>query len=268
LIEGDETNLVDRLLRRVVRTIGPIGATEAQYWESFWEDSLRRFDRDGMPFEEMDPWERGCNYEMAAMYERLFGGLEGCSVVELGCGGGHISGLMAAKALHVTLVDYSSAAIEYARRTAVWLGVESKVTLVQGDVGEVELPEHDYCFNCGVVEHYTNAEIEKMLRIMAAVGRRGSAVTVPNLLSPELAYRMARYGKGSERYLTPTSLRARIEHAGLNPVRLDVVNHWTPSFLGAGVAGAARRLGLTDLFWRLGWLFTWSFERRTSLDSR
>jgi len=254
-------SLVDRVLSQLVRSNFSEGMSELEYWERFWEGMLRRFDRDGAPLEETNPWERGCNLEMVRHYRVLLGGLGGKSILELGSGGGHISALMAKEGARITLVDYSPLAMEYARRTVRYLDVSERFTLLEGDLLSVQLEQHDVCFNCGVLEHYGDEHALDILTRMAHLGKDLAAVTVPNLLSPELLYRMLRYGKGSERFMTPHNLMALIQRAGLAPMRWLPVNYWTPSFLGAGIAEVARKVNLLRAYWGLAWLFTCTFRQ-------
>ena len=227
--------LVDQIIRSCVRSNLQTGETEEAYWRRHWQQMLQRFDREKAPFEEADPWERDCDREMARAYQVLFGGVKGKTVLEMGCGGGHISALLAADARHVTLVDVAPEAIEYARRTASHLNVTDKITFIEANIFDTEFESHDICYNCGVLEHFEDAQAVEILRRMASFARQMAAVTVPNLLSPELIYKMARYGKGSERYMTPKSVMQLIREGGLQPLKHEVVNHWTPSVFGASI---------------------------------
>lgn len=250
----------DKVIRGLVRSNLRRGETEKGYWRRHWLSMLQYFDRNKAPFEEVDAWERGCDREMARAYQKLFGGVEGKTILELGCGGGHISALLAAHARHVTLVDVVPQAIEYAQRTADYLNVADKITFIEGDFFHMAMKSHDICYNCGVLEHFEDEQAIEILRRMAGLAHETAAVTVPNLLSPELIYKMVRYGKASERYMTPQSVTELISRAKLQLVDCEAVNYWTPSVLGAGLAKFARRTNLVKRFWRLGWLFTCTFK--------
>lgn len=255
-------NLVDWIIKHVIHQKFPEGVDERAFWERHWKQQLSLFERNHAPREQRELWARGCDSEMARAYGKLFYGLEGKSVLELGCGSGHISVLMAARAERVTLVDLSPSALEYARRTASYLGLERKITFVEGDIFSIDIEPHDACFNCGVIEHFSNQQAIALLRQMARLAREVAAVTVPNLLSPELIYRMLRYGKGSERFMTPKFVTELIRQAGLEPLQCEPVNYWTPSPLGHRLAGMARDMNLIRIHWALSWLFTCTFRNR------
>ncbi|HEY0377465.1 MAG TPA: methyltransferase domain-containing protein [Pyrinomonadaceae bacterium] len=255
-------NFVDWILKHAIHRKFSEGVDERPLWEKHWKEQLCSFDRNHGPREQRELWSRDCDSEMTRAYAKLFHGLEGKSVLELGCGSGHISILMAAHAERVTLVDLSPSALEYARRIASYLGLEHKITFVEGDMFSIDIEPHDACFNCGVIEHFSNQQAIALLRQMGRLAREVAAVTVPNLLSPELIYRMLRYGKGSERFMTPKFVTGLIREAGLEPLRWEPVNYWTPSPFGHSLAGMARDMNLIRLHWALSWLFTCTFRNR------
>jgi 2-polyprenyl-3-methyl-5-hydroxy-6-metoxy-1,4-benzoquinol methylase len=251
---------VDRVLRAITRPRFAEVAEERAYWQRFWTERLDDLSRTGVPFEERVAWERDCDVVMADHYAGLWGGVAGRSVAELGCGSGHISLLLAARGAEVTLVDYSPLALEYAEATARYLGVLDRVRFEQADMFTVQLPTHDYVYNCGVVEHYEDGPAVELVQRMAALATRAAAVTVPNLLAPEMLHIMFRYGKGSERYFTPATLARLVTGCGLVAGRRAAVPYWAPSFLGADLAARIHRAVPTH--WTWSWLFTQVFTAR------
>jgi len=84
----------------------------------------------------------------------------------------------------------------------------------------------DIVHNCGVIEHYKDKGILKILEEMKRVAHKDGQVIVvmPNLLSPEIIYRMIKYGKGSERYISKKKLRRLLRGVDLQDIEVKSVN--------------------------------------------
>ena len=120
------------------------------------------------------------------MLESLFGelGLEGKGVLDLGCGSGQVTELVASLGARVHAVDISPRMIEIARRSVERAGLADRVTFEQGDVTSLPLSEPDVVMLIGVVEYYRDAA---SLIGRAARAARGTLVVAH---TNRVAYRM------------------------------------------------------------------------------
>ena len=120
------------------------------------------------------------------MLESLFAelGLEGKGVLDLGCGSGQVTELVASLGARVHAVDISPRMIEIARQSVERAGLADRVTFEQGDVTSLPLSERDVVMLIGVVEYYRDAAslIER-----AARAARGTLVVAH---TNRVAYRM------------------------------------------------------------------------------
>jgi 2-polyprenyl-3-methyl-5-hydroxy-6-metoxy-1,4-benzoquinol methylase len=226
--------LASRLLARAPRH-AEAHLDERSFWEHRWAERIAYLERHGAPFEGHDSWQGWISQTMCRHYFRLLGGdVTGCRAIELGSGSGFVSLLLAQRGAEVTLVDFAPTAIAYSQRIAAALGVAARAVFRCQDM--FDLPAagaFDFAFNSGVAEHYRFEQAVALVRVMAGAVRPGGlvSVTIPNLLSPELLWRMAREGKMSERYVSLRELRAVLEAAGLRQVHTAATNTIAPSFL-------------------------------------
>jgi 2-polyprenyl-3-methyl-5-hydroxy-6-metoxy-1,4-benzoquinol methylase len=86
---------------------------------------------------------------------RVLGPLEGKRVLDLGCGEGQNSALMALLGAHVIGVDISPGAIENAKKRAALNGVSDRTTFICSPLEAVELPPHtfDLIWGEGILHH-------------------------------------------------------------------------------------------------------------------
>ncbi|MBC7217953.1 MAG: methyltransferase domain-containing protein [Candidatus Caldatribacterium sp.] len=104
----------------------------------------------------------------------------GATILEAGCGAGWQSLALARTGLyHVTLLDASQEALEYARQLFEKEGLIA--CFVHGDVFESGKPEYDLVFNAGVLEHYNFDYQVQFLKGMASRAKKYVLVLVPNL---------------------------------------------------------------------------------------
>lgn len=115
---------------------------------------------------------------------------KGDSLIEMGCGSGHLSLCLAQKGYKVTLVDFSSVALEKAKLTFKRYGVEGEFIL--GDLFNLDenLPVCDYAWNSGVMEHFGDDEIITLMKNIGKHAKRGVLYLVPN--SNSIAYLLMR----------------------------------------------------------------------------
>lgn len=103
----------------------------------------------------------------------------GGQVLEAGCGGGWQSVALARSGkFSVHLMDFSDAALEYARR--VFRQEKLTAQFWYGNVFEAGTPHYDLVFNAGVLEHYTFEQQVAFLRGMASRSKKYVLVLVPN----------------------------------------------------------------------------------------
>jgi hypothetical protein len=152
----------------------------------------------------------------------------GQRVLELGSGTAEMSASLGFHDRRMTLVDLSPANLDFGRELFAQLSLE-----VDAQVADIEKPlpfgggEFDVVFSSGVLEHYDDETIARLLREFGRVARLGVISLVPNASS--LPYRIGKSvlearGKwrwGHERPLR--SLRPYCEAAGLRVVEETTV---------------------------------------------
>ena len=250
----------DRIIQAVVRKNVHPGEDEAGYWDRHWDAQRAAFQRTGVPTEIGDLWWKKLYDEMTEEYERVLGGFQGKRVCELGAGSGYASLLLAERGANVTLLDFSPNSHAYAKELASFLNLPSdRVSFALGDLFSTPPPAErfDVVWNCGVIEHYAWPDAVRLVRTMAsgAMPCGSVMVTLPNLLSPELLYRMAKEGKGTEIYFSHRLLARLMEEAGLQDVRVAPINYWVPSFLPHAWADRMRLSQIGRRWKNLCWLF-------------
>ena len=113
----------------------------------------------------------------------MFGRLDGLRSVELGCGRGDLSILLAQRGVEITLLDTSSLALGQARRRLERLGLAGR--LLQADfleeTGDLN-GRFDLALSAGVVEHFVGPSRRRAMAAHVRVLRRGglAMISVPN----------------------------------------------------------------------------------------
>lgn len=113
------------------------------------------------------------------------------SLLELGCGSGHLSGLLAQQGYNVSLLDFSSKALNKAREFFDHYDVEG--SFLEGDLLDLaNLPgDYDVVWNSGVMEHFDDEGLRRALQSIQSVTKGFFIFLVPNPLS--LPYLIFRY---------------------------------------------------------------------------
>jgi len=146
--------------------------------DRYWEDRARRFAGEG------DGLAAVCAYGMPEYYNRAID-LEqrlalapwllvppGCRVLDLGCGVGRWSRLLAARGATVTGVDISSTMIHEARRRARCDGIDDRCRFEVGDISALEVEgEFDLVLGITVLQHVLDPEA-----LRAALSRMSSRI--------------------------------------------------------------------------------------------
>lgn len=128
--------------------------------------------------------------EIASELESLLAGLGvkgGSTLLEAGCGSGHISSHLASRGYGTTLLDFSKVALKKARQLYKKNGLGGE--FVHSDLFEISpqsVGTHDVVWNSGVLEHFDGWQIVGAMQKMASVAARFVIILVPNPKS--LAY--------------------------------------------------------------------------------
>lgn len=162
----------------------------------------------------------------------IIGDVKKKKILEAGCGSGYLSLLLAQKGAEITLLDNSKFVIKYSKNLLKQIELKQKakykVKYMLADIRKIPFNDNtfDVVHNCGVIEHYDDKMILAILKEMKRVVRKCGQVIVlvPNLLSPEIIWRMFKYGKGSERYFSKRKLKKLMEKAGLKEIDVKSAN--------------------------------------------
>jgi SAM-dependent methyltransferase len=148
----------------------------------------------------------------------------GESLLELGCGTGVFSGLLAKNGRRTTLLDYSEETIGFCREVYRQAGLEG--TFVHADVLK-PFPFADNALDCvwssGLLEHFTDEQLAFIMKESARVSRRAVISLVPNAAA--VFYRIGKWYQESRGLWTwgredpKGTLKPVFAHAGLANVR-------------------------------------------------
>lgn len=167
--------------------------------------------------------------------EATFGSIEGLRTVELGCGRADLSVLLARRGADVTLLDYSTQALELARRRFDRLGLTAsyaQANMLDGLANQREA--YDVSLSIGVIEHFKGFERTRTLRAHHDVLRPGgmTLISVPNSwCGPYRAWKAylelrGRWPYGMEIPYTRRELLERSRRAGFNRLCVEGMGLW------------------------------------------
>ncbi len=115
----------------------------------------------------------------------------GSSLLEAGCGSGHLSGYLASKGFRTTLLDFSKVALEKAEK--YYANNDLKGDFINADMRNLSaglVNSCDVVWNSGVLEHFGAWDVIDALKKMGQVARQYVVVLVPNAKSiPYLLFR-------------------------------------------------------------------------------
>ena len=131
---------------------------------------------------------------MWQFYKMLLGdySFKGKKVLEIGCGTGVNSLIMASLGARVSLLDKTAEALNLVKENLN--GFNPNCELIHGDVFDCALDsDYDLVHSEGVVEHFLTKKRQRILDIHAASLKKGgkALIIVPNLSS--LPYRFGKY---------------------------------------------------------------------------
>lgn len=160
-----------------------IPAPESYRPSAYWEDRARRFATEG------DGLAAVCSYGMPAFYNRMihfcqrlalapwFRVAPGTRVLDVGCGVGRWSRLLAARGARVTGIDLSPTMIAQARRRAAGAGLSSRCEFLVQDSATLDAGEKfDLVLGVTVLQHILDpialrTAMQRMADHLAASGR-------------------------------------------------------------------------------------------------
>lgn len=161
---------------------------------------------------------------MWRFYTLLLGtDFKGKHVLEIGCGTGHNTAVMAAKGAQVTFFDQSQAALDLAKKTMDAWGLEGEY--IHGDAFDYTFKKkYDIVHSEGVVEHFLGKQRQDILDIHANATKKGGCVgiIVPHMKCP--GYRIGKWVAektgnwiyGGEYPYGREELQERMKRAGLS----------------------------------------------------
>ncbi len=158
--------------------------------------------------------------------EQLLSGMgiePGSSLLEVGCGSGHLSGYLASKGFQTTLIDFSKVALEKAKKHYEQNNLAG--TFINADMFDLStdlVEPHDVVWNSGVLEHFDAWDVIDVLKKMRQVARKYVLVLVPNAMSiPYLLFRRHAMENGEwiwGREMLRDSMKHLAEAAGLEVI--------------------------------------------------
>ena len=113
-------------------------------------------------------------------------------VLDLGSGTGHLSAFLALNGRSMTLLDFSQANLDFSSKIFKILGLQGK--FVKSDLKKhlpFEDDSFDTVFSVGVLEYFSNAEIDSVIKEAFRVSKKKVIVIVPNSFS--FFYRIGRW---------------------------------------------------------------------------
>lgn len=115
---------------------------------------------------------------------------KGDSLIEMGCGSGHLSACLAQKGYRVILLDFSPIALGKAQETFKKYNLTGEFIL--GDIFHLDesVPVCDFAWNSGVMEHFGDYEITILVNNIQKYAQKGVLYLVPN--SNSIAYLLMR----------------------------------------------------------------------------
>ncbi|UCC72512.1 MAG: class I SAM-dependent methyltransferase [Gemmatimonadota bacterium] len=197
-------------------------------WESDWAPEQDKYD--------LAKEERGIRWRrIERIIREELASFEGLKVIEIGAGAGTNAALMAKRSATVTLVDYSSKALERARHFFAHNRLEAN--LLREDV--LALPDHllggfDVAMSFGLTEHFSGDDRLAVNRAHFDLVRPGGLVfiSVPNKWNPPyriyklVAQALGRWKVGEEYPYSRRELARLCEQLGVRQYRFFGDSTW------------------------------------------
>jgi 2-polyprenyl-3-methyl-5-hydroxy-6-metoxy-1,4-benzoquinol methylase len=141
------------------------------------------------------------------------------TIAEIGCGSAALSHQLMVHHSQAQsyLIDNSEVALAYAQQ--IHRDTHEQIHCIVGDARNLPLRDQsiDFAHTVGLIEHFDDNEIlQSITEIRRILSAHGCAfIAVPNFFCPDIIATWRRYGKGSERFLTPSDLESFVHHAGM-----------------------------------------------------
>lgn len=217
---------------------------EANDWEKVWKKYRFNPVADAWELE----WEKSQPRWKQAMrlFDKQWGGLKGCAVVELGCGRATESLLAAREGASVTLIDKNKRVLDLARKRFKYYGVEKGLQIVQSDILSLDKKlsrKFDVCISEGLAEHFIGKARQKVISAHAEVLKPGGVAMISITNRWSLPYRiwmkreqiLGQWPYGLEVPYSAKELKKRIKGAKLtlisitgSPILNDVLFLFVP----------------------------------------
>lgn len=201
-------------------------------WNDIWGQRCLR-EKDGSVLDRERKGPRWALIRTAIL--RKFGRIAGLRSIELGCGRGDLSALLAQEGADVTLLDASTMALQHA--AARFRGLQLPATSIHADMRALPTVlkgRFDLVLSLGVIEHFRGAARDRALRAHFDVLHRGGLgmVGVPNAACPP--YRLWKtcletirwWPYGLEIPYTRRELKTRAVRAGFRRVDIACTGFW------------------------------------------
>lgn len=228
--EDQITKIVNIFVKKDIKT----SEDEYSFWNRHWRDRIDYFKKTKKPYELSSFWQQRIYDKMNNTFIKALGKIKDKKIIEAGCGSGYSSIKFSKRGADVYLLDNTPNALKYAKLISRLLDIK-KIHFKKGNLFSIPYNESkfDIVWNSGVIEHYSDNIIKDILAEMIRVTKPGGKVmlTVPNLLTPEIIYRMFTIGKGTERFFSRNKLKNVMENAGLKNVKIYSVDCILPAFI-------------------------------------
>jgi len=160
-------------------------------WDQFWTDTTTT-DEDVFTLMKEESGIRWQRIEKIVLQE--FGHFKDLKVIELGAGTGTNAALMAKKGAKITLLDYSSSALERASKLFERNGLSAE--FIKQDALSLPtnlLNKYDISMSFGLVEHFWGAKRTKIIKVHFDILRKGGIafISVPSKFN--LPYRIFKF---------------------------------------------------------------------------
>ena len=155
-------------------------AVGTQVWDRVWSQHRSAQKDDALLAREL----RSPRFKaIVSRLESTFGSIRGLKTIELGCGRGDLSALMARRGAEVTLFDHSEAGLDEAKWRFDRLGLQAQYGT--GDIlGSLDAwnGRYDVVLSSGVIEHFAGEERTETVRAHCKVLKPGglAVISVPN----------------------------------------------------------------------------------------
>lgn len=158
-----------------------------------------------------------------------FGDFKNLEIIEIGCGAGTVSMLMASKGANVTLLDLSQTALDTAKAQFKQLDIKAEYILTDALSLPADLLESfDISMSFGLAEHFADSAREEIIRSHKNLLKKGglSFISVPNAYCfPYRVYKKfsesaGLWEIGYEDPFTRSELRNLAQKAGYNEINL------------------------------------------------